>query len=78
MVESRVLQIASNVFGIDPSLINSQTKSTDLKEWDSLAHLQLILEIEHEFKVRIKSIDIPGLTSIQKICQKVNDLLQVK
>ena len=37
------------------------------KEWDSLKHIQLILALEKELKIRIKTSEVEKLTSYQKI-----------
>ncbi len=37
------------------------------KEWDSLKHIQLILALEKELKIRIKTSEVEKLSSYQKI-----------
>ena len=50
MIESRIEDIFSKVFAIDaPKAINK----TDTEVWDSLKHIELILELEDEFNLEI-------------------------
>ena len=42
-------------------------KIGDLKEWDSLGHVNLLLEIEKIFKLKFKSKIFLSLDSIKKI-----------
>ncbi len=37
------------------------------KNWDSLKHIQLIVSLEKELKVKIKTSDVEKLTSYKKI-----------
>lgn len=38
-----------------------------LEEWDSLAHLMVIMEVEQGFNVQFSTEEIPQLTSAQKL-----------
>ena len=50
MIESRIEDIFTKVFAIDaPKDINK----TDNEVWDSLKHIELILELEDEFNLEI-------------------------
>ena len=37
------------------------------KNWDSLKHLQIIINVEKEFSIKIKTSDVITLTSFNKI-----------
>ena len=49
-----------------PKKINN-LKMGDLKEWDSLAHFHLILQIEKIFNYRFSSSVFPKLNTIKSI-----------
>ena len=50
MIETRIENIFTKVFVVDtPRSINK----TDYEEWDSLKHIELILELEDEFNLEI-------------------------
>ena len=54
-------------------LLDIKIKSLDdlvfgkTKYWDSLKHLQLIINVEKEFSIKIKTSDVTTLTSFNKI-----------
>ena len=37
------------------------------KKWDSLSHIQIIISIEKEFDIKVKTSDVGQLTSFVKI-----------
>ena len=37
------------------------------KKWDSLRHIQIVISIEKEFNIKIKTSDVGQLTSFVKI-----------
>jgi acyl carrier protein len=45
------------------------TKKEDLEAWDSINHLNLIVELESEFDVTFDSHEIEGLNSIKNLIQ---------
>ena len=64
-IEKKVIEIVSKSINFSQKIdINSSNKN--VKKWDSLAHLNIIIMLENEFS-EIKSSDIAELTSIRKI-----------
>ena len=52
-VRSACIKVFSNVLNVDAGLINDDASPETLFEWDSLAHVQLMLELEKEFSIEI-------------------------
>lgn len=67
MVDQRLRQIFGKAFNINPDSVNSEMNSDSIKEWDSLGHITLILEIEENFGVKFPSEKIIELTAVNKI-----------
>ena len=44
----------------------------DFSKWDSLAHLQIMLEIEKKFQIKISTSKMSELDSVIKIIKFVN------
>lgn len=51
-VLAKVTETLRDEFEDDELEVTYETKAADVEEWDSLAHLSLIHEIEKEFKIR--------------------------
>jgi acyl carrier protein len=51
-IEKRLEAIFRDVFEDDELQIYAEMSAKDIDDWDSLTHIQLILEIEKAFKVK--------------------------
>lgn len=50
-MEKQLIEIAMEILGIDSITINTQRK--DIEEWDSLAHVMLISEINDQMGITV-------------------------
>ena len=53
IIRTRAIDVFSRVFSADPATIDDRTSPETLQEWDSLAHVQLVVELEKAFGVDI-------------------------
>ncbi|MFT5759373.1 MAG: acyl carrier protein [Alteromonadaceae bacterium] len=51
-VFKEVQDIFRDIFDEDDLMINDETSSNDLDDWDSLNHINLVSAIEQEFKIK--------------------------
>jgi acyl carrier protein len=49
----KLIPIFRNVFDDDELIINETTKAEDIDEWDSLAHIRLVISISSAFVVSL-------------------------
>ena len=63
----KIVEIISKVTKINPKLINEKSSMNNLSKWDSLAHLEIIEEIEKQFKKKISTSKMVDLNSISRI-----------
>ena len=57
----RLNEVFRDIFG-DPSLsVNENTTSSDIEDWDSLEHINLIAAVENEFGLRFKMREVSGI-----------------
>ena len=49
----------------------SQLKREDSAEWDSLKHIEMVLMLEDEFKIRFSSEDVNHMRSLDQIVKAV-------
>ena len=63
-MSEKLYQIVANVFNVDLSKINDDTRPETLEEWDSFNFYVLLDEIENKFSV---SFDLNETLEIKKI-----------
>jgi acyl carrier protein len=56
--------IFSSVFDVDGQQITAATTARDIPQWDSLHHVQLIMEIEETFNIQF---DLEELTQFENV-----------
>lgn len=69
MIDKKLAEVFFRIFNIE---VKESDNTNTIPNWDSLAHLKLILEIEDMFKIKFNSEDIPKLTSIKSIQEAIN------
>jgi acyl carrier protein len=68
-IELKVLnEIFKKAFEVDIIIDEDTSKSSEIL-WDSINHLNLIIELEDFLKISFDSDEIEGLTSVKKILQ---------
>ena len=67
MKNKTIYQILAKNLRISEDSINLESDTNNTPEWDSLAHLRIILELEKEFKIKVRNDQIGGLISIKKL-----------
>ena len=60
-------------FGIETDRITANSTQDQLPEWDSVAHLNLMLALEDSFNVRLTVQDMQRLTSVPEIIRHFDD-----
>ena len=63
MVRS-IIEIATEVFQVDPDTLNRDSTPDDVEKWDSLAHLRLITAVEAEFVIRLSMQQIQNVRNL--------------
>ncbi|MEJ7891573.1 MAG: acyl carrier protein [Solirubrobacteraceae bacterium] len=67
-MHDRVRELVADVFALDVQDVPADASAETFPEaWDSLRHLELMLELELAFGVRIPTDTIPELVSIPAI-----------
>lgn len=74
-LNSRLEKVIREVFPIEAETIDENWTSDDIPDWDSVGHLNLIMEIEKEFNIKIEieeMFEVEKLGDIIPILQKRN------
>lgn len=68
MTADEILKELNNIFidvlENDSIVLTRETTATDIEEWDSLTHVQIMVAIEERFKIRFKSSEIQGYCNV--------------
>ena len=54
-------------------VIAPETSQTNLKVWDSLAHIRLISGLENEFDIQFSLTEIEQITSVRQFLQLIGE-----
>lgn len=73
-MEEKILEIMKNVFQTED--ITKETNQLNCDKWDSLHHLNLIVELEDEFNTEFEPEEIAEMKSVEAIKQKLEDYLK--
>ena len=52
-IEENVKRIFTNIFKLSKTKINNKSNYKNIKKWDSLNHVKLIMALESKFKISI-------------------------
>ncbi|MCK9612005.1 MAG: acyl carrier protein [Bacteroidales bacterium] len=71
----QVNEIFIDVLDKDTIVLNDNTTANDIEEWDSLAHIRLVVTIEKKFNAHFSSKEIQSWDNVGEmidcICEKV-------
>ena len=67
-VIAKLEQVFRDIFDEEELTINNETTAEDIEDWDSLAHINLVVSIEKEFDVKF------ALGALQAL-QNVGDMV---
>jgi acyl carrier protein len=73
-MREKIKTVLKKTFDLDE--IDEDISQQTCEEWDSMHHLQLIIELETEFEVSFEPEDIADMKSLDKIEKKLIDLLR--
>ena len=72
-----IFEIISNKIKINISELNLNSKITDIQEWDSLANLQIIMELEKKYKIKINFTELITVDQISDLVEIIKNKLKI-
>jgi acyl carrier protein len=74
-MENRIKKVMSEILGIDRNSISLDTSIGNVKTWDSLRHMNLVVALEEEFDILIDDEDVEIIVSYNNICTLIKQSL---
>jgi len=75
MDRNEILNTVNNVFidvlDDDNLVLSEATTANDVEEWDSLNHIQLVVAIERQFKIRFASQEILSWQNVGEMVDSI-------
>jgi len=68
-------RIFCEVFDDDSIVISREMEAKDIEDWDSLTHMQLIIEIEKRFNIKFTTREIINSKNVGEFMDMIADKL---
>lgn len=75
MIMEQLQEIFRDVFADDAIVLQGTTTSSDIEDWDSLAHIQLISEIENHFGIQFTLQEVVAASDVSEFVQIIESKL---
>ena len=74
-MEDKVRAQFVECFGISAEIVVDDLEYASIPQWDSVAHMSLIVGLEDEFDIMIETDDVIDMSSFKKAKEIVNNYL---
>ena len=75
MIMEQLQEIFRDVFADVAIVLQGTTTSSDIEDWDSLAHIQLISEIENHFGIQFTLQEAVAASNVSEFVQIIESKL---
>lgn len=66
-VEQRIYRIISDLFDVPLEAVNDDQSPDTIEKWDSIAHINLVLSLEQEFRISFSPEEASEMLSVKLI-----------
>jgi len=70
-IKQKVQEIFQDIFDDDELVIQDTTNADDIEDWDSLAHVNIIVAIEQEFEISFALGEIDVLKDVGELLRLI-------
>lgn len=72
-IYEKLNEIFIDILDLDDCNLTDETSANDIEEWDSLSHIQLIVAIEKEFKIKFTSMEIMKWNNVGEMVNSMEE-----
>ena len=72
MLDQRVFKIVSQVMNIPAEQVNADSSPENIEQWDSLQHMNLILALEEDLKIKFTDEEIAQMMDVNMILKALS------
>lgn len=72
-LKERLIEVFRDVFDDNKIIIDENTTSDDIEDWDSLEHINLIGAVEKEFKMRFKMREVSSMKNVGEMMDIISE-----
>ena len=73
MLNERTFNVISQVMNIPVEQVNEHSSPENIEQWDSLAHMNLILALEEDLKIKFTDGEIGEMTDVELILKALRN-----
>lgn len=74
----KLTEIFREVFDDDSIVLKPETTAADIEDWDSVAHIGLIVAVEERLKIKFKSSELESLHNVGQLARLVEQKLETQ
>ena len=67
----RLNKVFREVFDEDDIIVNENTTSEDIEDWDSLEHINLVSAVEQEFDIKFSMAQVVGMKNVGEMADVI-------
>ena len=71
----KTINIFRDVLENDSIILTPETVADDVEEWDSFTHIQLIVAVEKQFKIRFSAKELSSFKNVGEMCESIRQKL---
>ncbi len=68
----KVIDVFTSVLEVGRDIVNDELQYNTIEQWDSLAHMRLVAQLEYVFDIMLDTDDIIDMSSVLKAKEILN------
>ncbi|MEG0654923.1 MAG: acyl carrier protein [Hydrogenoanaerobacterium sp.] len=69
-------EVFQDVFDDDSIIVNNETTSADIEEWDSLEHINLVVAVERKFGIKFEMGEVVTMKNVGAMVNIIEERLE--